>query len=79
MKTVFKVVGLFFVVLILAGLGARIFISLRAGGAFYGENYYGQPLGNYSTLGVFAVAAVVILIFAVRWLARVFERFFGGR
>ena len=74
MKAFFKVVGLFFFALILLGLGGRIFLALRAGKAFYGENYYGQPLGIYSTLAVFAVAAVIILIFGLRWFARLFGR-----
>ncbi len=77
MKTFFKVTGLFFVGLIVAGLSAKVIFALLAGKAFYGENVYGLPLGTYSTLSVLIVAVAIGALLGGRWVIGAFKRRVG--
>ncbi len=72
---VVKGIGFFLVALLLASIGASVLTAMLRGKAFLWSNYYGVPVGTYSTAAVLVVAIVVAAV----WLFQRTRRIFGGR
>jgi len=56
--------------LALLGAGGRAVLALRDGHVFYGANYWGAPLGAYTTIAVVVVASGVAVVWLIRRLLR---------
>lgn len=59
MRKVFARVGYVLIALLMAGVCLDIFVAWRGNRPFYGENYFGQSLGTYSTALVLVIAAAI--------------------
>jgi hypothetical protein len=70
-----KGIGFLFVAVLLASIGASVIVAMLRGKAFLWSNYYGVPVGTYSTAAVLTVAVVVAII----WLFQRARRMFSGR
>jgi uncharacterized membrane protein YhaH (DUF805 family) len=62
-------VGAVFVALLL-----KLIMAISAGRPFIGTNYYGLPIGTYSTLVVFVVVALIGLFIGVSRLVLAIKR-----
>ncbi len=56
--------------LVMAGLAITVGAAAVANHPFYGANFWGLPLGTYSSLAVLVVAAAVGMIGAIRLIVR---------
>ncbi len=69
-----RAVGYGLVGLVMAGLAITVIAAAVSNHSFYGTNYWGLPLGTYSSLAVLMVVAAVGLIGAIRLVRREVRR-----
>lgn len=67
-------IGYVFVGLVLVGFVARVLAAWLKGYAFVGENYWGLPIGTYSTAAVIAAVALIGMIWAGSKLVKALRR-----
>jgi hypothetical protein len=70
-----KGIGFSLVAVIFVGLAASVVAAMLRGKAVLWNNYYGLPVGTYSTAAVLFVATAV----GVVWLVQRGRRFLGHR
>ena len=65
---VLRGIGYVAVALFFAGAGVCVLLALFTGNPFMGINYYGLPIGTYSTAAVFLVGALGFVVWGYRLL-----------
>lgn len=69
-----RIIGFGLVGLALTGLAARLTLAAASGDPFYGRNVYGQPVGTYLALAIFAVAGLFGIVWVVQRLRKATRR-----
>jgi hypothetical protein len=75
MHPILKGIGFSLLSLVLVGLGTSVVAAMLRGKAVLWNNYYGLPVGTYSTAAVLVVAIGAGVI----WLVQRGRRFLGSR
>jgi hypothetical protein len=72
-----KAIGFSLLGLALAGIGLSVSLALMNGKPNVGTNYYGLPIGTYSSAAVLIVVVAILLVFGTCRLVRLLMQ--GGR
>jgi hypothetical protein len=72
---ILKGIGFSLLAFVFIGLGASVVGAMLQGKAVLWNNYYGLPVGTYSTAAVLVVAVAAGII----WLVQRARRFLGSR
>ena len=65
---VLRGIGYVTVAVFFAGAGVSVLFALLNGNPFMGTNYYGLPIGTYSTAGLLLVGALGLVVWGYRLL-----------
>jgi hypothetical protein len=72
-----KAVGFSLLGLVFVGIGLSVLLALINGKPNVGTNYYGLPIGTYSSAAVLFMVVAILLVFGASRLVRLLRQ--GGR
>ncbi len=69
-----KAIGFSLLGLVFVGIGLSVLLALVNGKPNVGTNYYGLPIGTYSTAAVLIMVVVILAVFGATRLFRSLKR-----